>query len=769
MEVKGMFEKFIKATNEYTDKNKSVSAPYIRKTFELDFAPTGARLYIVASGFYELYVNGKNITKGYIAPYISNPEQILFYDEYNVAEHLCAGKNAIGIILGNGFANQTVTSWNYDKATCRAPLCFSLELEASCGSYTFRLASDESFKTHPSHIVYDMYRYGTHVDARLAKDGWSTAEFDDLSWQNAMLATPPKGKIEKCTASPITKICELKPVKISKQENICYLKTAFHGGRDIPITKVSGYLFDFGKSTSGVCRLKINGERGQKVTLRHGERLSDDGSFNINSIYTLKEDYGEYIHLLGADVYTLSGEGEEVFIPPFTYHGFRYVFVEGITEEQATEELLTSLVISSACKRRADFSCSDEVINTLYRMGINADISNFHYFPTDCPHREKNGWTGDISVSAEQLLLHFDCSEDLRAWLKVLAASQRRDGALPGIAPTTGWGFDWGNGPMWDSAAVTVPYYIYKYDGRTDVLYECADMIYAYLKYISSRRDDNGLVAIGLGDWCQPRGDGEQIASPLVLTDSITVYDIAKKSELIFGVICDDEKRVYASRLADEMRSAIRDNLIDFDTMTALGNCQTSETLIISHGILNDNEIPLAYSRLLDFIKEKDEHLATGMIGLRFIFDVLIDGGDVDLALRMICRSDEPSYGSMIARGATALCESLAENGLNESENHHFLGDIIRIFHSRIAGLRVNPTLSDPSSVTFSPVIPSGLDHVEGEYVFPSGKASFGWRRENGKILAYITLPEGVKGNFAFGDTACRLKSGYQEFTIENK
>jgi alpha-L-rhamnosidase len=200
--------------------------------------------------------------------------------------------------------------------------------------------------------------------------------------------------------------------------------------------------------------------------------------------------------------------------------------------------------------------------------------------------------------------------------------------------------------------------------------------------------------------------------------------------------------------------------------MTALGSCQTSQTLVISHGILNDSEMPAAYKRLLDFIKEKDDHLFTGMIGLRFIFDVLIDRGDIDLALRMICRPDEPSYGAMIERGATSLCESLAENGLNESENHHFLGDIIRIFHSRIAGLKVNPDLTAPSSVIFSPVIPSGLDHAEGEYIFQNGKAIFGWRRENDGILAYITLPEGVKGSYAYGDIKRELQVGYQEFYV---
>ena len=761
-----MFDKFIKASNEYTDKDKSIPAPYIRRSFTLDFAPESANVRIVSSGFYELYINGQNITKGYLAPYISNPSDLLCYDTYDVAKYLTNGKNAIGVILGNGFANQTVSSWNFDKADFRAPLSVSLELEASGDGKSFSLFSDESFKTHPSHIVYDMYRYGAHVDARLMIDGWSTADFDDYSWQNAMLCDAPKGKVTPCTAAPIVKREELIPVKITEQKDVCYLKTVLYNGEDIPSTKVSGYLYDFGKNTAGVCRLRIKGERGQRVTLRHCERLSDDGSFNVNSTYTFKDDYAEYIHLFQTDVYTLSGDGVETFVPPFTYHGFRYVLVEGITPEQATEDILTYEVISSGFDRRADFTSSDDTVNTLYKMGINADLSNFHYFPTDCPHREKNGWTGDISVSAEQLLSTFDCSEDLRLWLKTLSLTQRNDGSLPGIAPTSGWGFKWGNGPMWDSAAVIVPYYIYKYDGNKDVIRECSDMIYRYLKYIESRRDEKGLVAIGLGDWCQPRNKGEDISAPLVLTDSITVYDIAKKSAFLFDAIGENERSEYANALADGMRRAIREHLIDLNTMTANGNCQTSQTMIIFHGIIDESEKQMAYARLIDFINEKDTHLYCGMIGLRYIFDVLIDGGDVDLALRMICRPDEPSYGSMIERGATSLCEILAENGLNESENHHFLGDIIRIFHSRIAGLRVNPYMRDCNEVLLSPVIPSDMDFADGVYSFKSGSCKFGWRKTNAGIVAYITVPEGVKGKFTSGTLDLELKEGYNEFLI---
>jgi alpha-L-rhamnosidase len=605
------------------------------------------------------------------------------------------------------------------------------------------------------------------MDARLYIDGWCTPEFDDSSWPNALLADTPKGTILPCTVNPITVRYELKPVSIKEQKDICYLKTAFKNGTDIPSTKISGYLYDFGQSCAGICKLTIKGEPGQKITLRHGERLADDGGFNINSIYTFKNDYADYIHLFQTDVFTLKGNETEIFIPPFTYHGFRYVFVEGITEKQATKELLTFEILSSDIKQRGTFSCSDDTVNTLYKMGIHADLSNFHYFPTDCPHREKNGWTGDASVSAEQLLLSFDCSEEFKVWLRTLGYAQKPDGSLPGIAPTGGWGFAWGNGPMWDSACVNLPYYVYKYDGRTDILKESSDTIFRYLKYVASRRNENGLIAIGLGDWCQPRKRGEPIAAPLVLTDSAISYDIAVKSALIFDVIGDMDRCVYATSLAAELKTAIQKHLIDHTTMTASGSCQTSQALLLALGLFDQNEVEVAYKRLIALTEEKDGHAVCGMIGLRYIFEVLARGGDIDLALRMICRNDEPSYGSMIQRGATALCEALMENGLNESENHHFLGDILRIFQSYIAGLHINPNMRDINEIVFAPIIPSMLNEANGSYRFQSGICKFGWKKNDTGIASYITVPENVHGHFIYKEKTIELKEGENSFLIQ--
>ena len=763
-----MFKNFIKASNEYTTYEKVIPAPYIRRNFELDFIPESAKIRIATPGFYELYVNGKNITKGYLAPYISNPDHMVCYDEYDVASLLKKGKNALGVILGNGFANQTVSKWDFNKCTFRAPLSVALTLTADGEGKSFALDSDESFKVHSSPIIYDMYRNGTHYDARLEIEGWCEGDFDDSDWDNAMIAQTPKGEITYCYAHPILPRGEMKPVKIEKQEDFCYYKSGFFGGKDIEITRIkSGYLYDFGINTSGVCRLKIKGERGQRITLRHGERLYPDGKFNINTTYfglDNNNDYQDYVHLFQRDDYILKGGEEEIFVPQFTYHGFRYVFVEGITEEQATSELLTYIILSSDVKRRANFNCSDDTLNTLYGMAINADLSNFHYFLTDCPHREKNGWTGDASVSADQVHLSFDCADSLKLWLRSMRHTQREDGMLPGIVPTETWGYAWGNGPMWDSAAINIPYAAYKYDGRLDVFEEISEMMDKYLHYIAGRRDAKGLIACGLGDWCQPgRAKNDPIKAPLNLTDSVTTYDTAKKAAMLFGKIGKQNEAKYAENLAAELRNDIRRELIDFETMTADGNCQTSQTYLLATGIFNPDEYERAYKRLIEIINADSRKLTTGVIGLRYIFETLILGGDIDLALELITREDDPSYAGMIKRGATSLCEAIEDGTLNSSENHHFFGDIIRVFTNYIAGLRINPTLENKNEILFSPVIPSGIDHADAEYC----GVKAGWVRNGEVINAYVDLPEGFVGTVIYGDTRNELKHGHNEFVLK--
>ena len=763
-----MQARFIRATDTYTTKDSYVSAPYLRRAFTLPFTPTEARLTVATGGFYELYLNGEHITKGHLAPYIANPDQMVCYDTYDLTGRLLSGDGVLGLILGNGFANQLAKSWSFSEAPFRAPLTVAFELYATDGKQEFTVSSDTDVRVHPSHITFDMYRYGTHMDMRRYIDGWCSPDFDDSAWAHAALAPAPRGELIPCTADPIRTRCELTPKDIRRVGDFCYLRTAFRGGVDCPETYVKeGYLYDFGLARAGVCRLRVRGERGQRITLRHGERLADDGTFTLNSIYTFKPDYAEYIHLFQTDEFILRGGEEEILLPPFTYHGFRYVLVEGITEEQATEELLTYEVFHSDIRERAGLSASDGMLTELFRMADAADRTNFHYFPTDCPHREKNGWTGDLAASAERYLSFYDCRDSLSLWLRALCLAQREDGALPAICPTTGWGFAWGNGPFYDLVLIELCYHDYVYHGTTEMTQLCADAMVRYLSYIASRRDERGLVAVGLPDWAQPYYAKIGFRAPLELTDSATVMDMARKAALLLRLIGREEDAATAARLGDETYTAIRTHLIDFDTMCAKGHSPTGQAYLLSLGVFREDEYDRAYRTLLDIIREDGGHAVCGVIGLRHIFPVLIQGGNVDLALHMITREDAPSYGSMAARGATALCEAPDENGCQESENHHFLGDFRRALLADMIGLRVNPHLCDVNEILFAPHIPSTLSSAEGWIDRPAGRAIGGFRREEDRTVVYVTLPEGAHGTFRYGAHELPLSVGYNEFCLE--
>lgn len=750
---------FVKATNKYCTLEEHIAAPIFRKTFELSGNVISARLDITVTGFYELYLNGRNITKGLLAPYISNPDHLLYLDTYDVSAYLKEGKNAVAVILGNGFANQDISSWDFSKAPFRSSPKLAMTLRITTNQGEVHIISDESFRVAESPILFDMYRLGVIYDARREAEGFSEPNFDDTEWAFATIADAPKGKIITSRAVPIKVRDELKPCRIERQSDFYCL----HYKDGLPMKECyisDGWLYDFGVNTSGVCRLKIKGERGQKITVRHGENLRD-GFFHIGSTITIKPDTPKIIDYFQRDVYYLKGGEEEIFFPSFTYHGFRYAFVEGISPEQATEELLTYAVFNTEVKHRSHFECSDDTINKLYEMTLRSDMSNFHHFPTDCPHREKNGWTGDASVSAHQLLLAFDCAEPLSVWLDNAKYAQTEEGKLPGIIPTATWGYDWGSGPAWDAAIINIPYYIYRYDGRTDVISENADMIEKYLRYIASRRDERGLVSCGLGDWCQPRKNGEAIAAPLELTDSVQVLDLAGKSALLLEVIGRREASAYARMLEGEMREAIRKHLIDAENMIAAGACQTSQALAIRFGLFTDKEKGKAYAKLVNMIDEKSGHVYCGMIGLRYIFHVLFENGDSELALRMITREDAPSYGNMIKLGGTALFESLIPNGLNESENHHFYGDILHLFISKLAGIRVNPTLSNINSAIITPTVPESISYASASYDFMCGTLSVRWEKINDSCIRLKTVvPEGADIKLCYRGYTLHLSSG---------
>lgn len=767
---------FIKANDQMCTFDHHVNAPLFRKRFTLDKTPRWAKITICGLGFYELFVNGKNITKGPLAPYISAPDDLCYFDCYDVADYLTEGENVIGVMLGNGMHNAFGGFiWDFEKASWRSSVKFAMTLTAN-GRELF--SADETFVTHPSPITFDDLRMGCWYDANLELPGWSEPGFDDSSWQPAQSADAPRGTPKLCEAEPIAVSAEIKPVNIFK----C----------------TGGYIYDFGVNTAGVCRLKINGRPGQKITMTHVEILMDKKPYLENISFVRPESWDIYQKYNQKDVYICRG-GEAEFVPSFTYHGFQYVFVEGLSEDQATKDALTYLEMHSDLPVRGSFSCSDSTVNKLYEMAHRSDLANFYYFPTDCPHREKNGWTGDASMSAEHMLQWLGAEKSFAEWLANIRACQREDGAVPGIVPTGGWGFEWGNGPAWDSVIVNLPYYTYQYTGDKKIIIDNASMIMRYLHYATTQFDERGLLTIGLGDWLQPMEDGTAATNsadaPLELTDSAIVFDMANKASFLFEQVGLLPQARFAAHIAGNLLNALRINLMDPKTCTAAGNCQTSQALFLALGLFKDEEIPQAKQVLLDMIHKKNDHLSSGMIGLRYLFHVLSALGESELAYAMITNDTYPGYGQWVKDGATTLYENFEKDlSFQEGEtahipslNHHFLGDIASWFVKSLAGLRFNPNADDVRRADVCPSFVDRLAFVKAEFTAPDGKISVGWKRADrnvddfvnkirntdaggaiNTIVLSVTAPETIHGqivlpkgySFLRGGTCCDLEGG---------
>lgn len=755
---------FVSATNEMSTLYTSVPAPYLRKSVSVGENIVKAELSICGLGFYRFWLNGVELTRGLLSPYISASDDILDYDVYDLTGHITPGEIILGFQLGNGMQNGFGGYvWDFDKASWRsAPkLAACLRLTYADGSVS-EIEADETFLCASSPIVSDDLRMGECYDARLEIPGWNLPGFDDSGWTAAIPVEAPRGKSMVCKAHPIVCTRELTPVAIRPDT---VLTIAHHE------ETFSGYLYDFGENCAGVPLLKISGEPGQKVTMIFGEYIKEDGTFTVDNLWFIRPEYLDLPLYIQKDEYTCRGGGEETWSPSFTYHGFRYALVCGITPEQATQDLLTYRVMNSDLGDRGGFHCSDEVVNKLQRMTEIATLANFYHFPTDCPHREKNGWTADAALSAEHTLLNFDASDNYYEWMRHIRASMEEEGNFPSIVPTAN---HWGNdvNPAWDQILVHLPYMVYRFTGRRDIVEEALPEIWRYINLLISVTDARGLVCAGLGDWCAPYGP----RSPLQFTTSVVCVDICEKAGFLFEQ-CDRHSQAdFCKAQAESYRSAIRKHLVDWNSMTAIGcnsvhtGSQTSQAMAIYYNVFTEEEKPEAFRVLLEKIREEKEHLDTGVLGGRVIFFVLSQFGYTDLAHKILVDPTYPSYGHWVARGETALCEDFNRYDQQiASLNHHFWGSISAWFIQCICGIHFNPTADDLHRVDVTPHFAAGLSHASGYHICPDGRIEVQWRRtgEN-TIELMLSVPSGIHGKLILENEWSDARNGLSVLSAES-
>ncbi len=732
-------ERFFTAGEEYTTYEKAVPAPLFNISFECVNTTAGAYIDIAVIGFYDLFVNGKKITKGLLAPYVSNPEHLVYYDRYELEDKLKVGRNNVCILLGNGFVNNPGGQiWDFDKASYRAAPALAFDLFTGERHHD---AGDSMWKR--SALLFDDYRCGIVWDAtKLVKrdfTGYGTVG----TWHTPTPISEDRriGEIRRCNAEPIRVREELAPVSIHEGGICNYVPRGdtYNGptcldGDDFD----AGFIFDFGKISAGTARLRINGRAGQRISLRFGELLDENGNLDINNINFFPKGFVQRA------VYICRGEENETFEIPFTYYGCRYCHIHGADKEQISKDTVTFLPACSDVQRLASFECSSDILNKLFAICRESDLDNLYYFPTDCPQREKNGWTGDASESCEHMLLNLGIANTLNVWMDSIIRAQAENGSLPGIVPTGGWGFKWGNGPAWDRVIVNVPYYVYKYTGDKTCAEKCVETIYRYLVYVNGRRDENGLLDIGLGDYCQSGCNPSKPTTPILFTDSAVTFDICNKAAMLFDLVnAPAEYSEYAKALAASLRESIRAHLLNKEDMSLSHGTQTAQSFGLTYGIFNEDEVDKALNRLVLEIEKDGEVMNVGFLGSRTVLHTLSRYGRTDLAYKMIMSEKQPSYADIIRRGFTAMPERFDTADMKVkycSFDHHFHADVCHWLIDNVLGMSVNPDLSDPNSVYIKPCTIADVAFARGERIMPNGRVEVSYERdENGTSLSVKT------------------------------
>jgi alpha-L-rhamnosidase len=694
------------------DKSIQVEpSPFFRNTFTLEKAVEKARGYICGLGYYELYLNGRKVGDHVLDPAFTRYDRRVLYVTYDVTDYLSPGKNAIGVVLGNGWYNMhTRCVWDFYKAPWRdrpTMLC-QLEVKFTDGSSKI-ITSDSAWKVSTGPIVFESIRNGESYDARLEKPGWNTADYNDTAWAAAHIVPGPKGRLSSQMLPPIKVTRTIKPVKLTEPKPGCF-------------------VFDMGQNMAGWAQLKVSGSAGTKVVMKYGERLNPDGTLDQKEI-------GKFIQQWEpqTDTYISKGKGTEFWEPRFVYHGFQYVQVTGLPEKPSLDTL-RGRVVHTSFEAAGYFECSNELFNKIQQNTLWSYISNFHGYPTDCPHREKNGWTGDAHLAAEQGLYNFASAAAYTKWMNDFKDEQRDSGELPGIVPTSGWGYQWGNGPAWDSAYLIIPWYMYRYCGDTQILAAHYDRFKRYVDYLTSRAD-NYTVSIGLGDWVPAKTQ-----TPEAVTSTAFYYADAVITGLAGRLLGKHDEAEKYFTLARQIKDAWNKTFYKGDGIFANGS-QTALSFALYGDLVPESERQKTLARLVENIEKNNYNIDTGILGAKCIFTVLSENGRHDVAYKMATQTTYPSYGHWISRGATTLWEDWSGSA---SLNHIMLGDISAWFYKYLAGININP---DPLKGTgFKHIVirprPVGdITWVRAEHNSMYGPIRSSWRKENGIFTLDVTIP----------------------------
>ena len=710
---------WITIESEKAEKGSKPSQ-YFRKDFSIGKKIKSARVYVTSLGLYQLYLNGKKVSTDLFTPGWTSYKNRIQYQTYDVTA-MIQQKNLIGAIVGDGWYRGNI-GWGNENGYYGHQLALLTQLQLNYTDGTSEMiGTDSSWKATSGPIIFSDIYNGETYDARKEMPGWSNNGFDDSKWGKVSVLDQSKKILIAPQGAVVKAIQEIKPLKV--------------------LTTPKGEtVFDMGQNMVGWVKLRVQGKKGDQVTLKFAEVLTKEGNFYTDNLRAAK----------ATDVYILKGDGEEVYQPNFTFHGFRFVKIEGISG-QPTLEQITGVVIHSDMKPTGTFTCSDPMINQLQHNIQWGQKGNFLDVPTDCPQRdERLGWTGDAQVFSMTAAFNFDVAPFYTKWMRDVAADQLPNGKVPHVIPDVLKGD--GGSTAWADVSIIVPWTTYLVYGDQRILEVQYPSMKAWVEYMKTKAGED-LIWTGdfhFGDWLAFATTNSDYPGATTEKDLIATAYYSYSSGIlgkIAKIIGKNEDAKKYTQLSENIKKAF---VHEFVTPAGrlVSHTQTAYSLALAFNLLPEDLIPKAAAFLAEDVK-KFGHLTTGFVGTPLLCKTLSAHGYDELAFMLLNRKEYPSWLYPVTQGATTIWErwdgqkpdgSFQDVGMN-SFNHYAYGAIGEWLYRYVAGMDIDPEIPGYKHILLAPHPGGGLTNADAEFTSLYGKVKSAWKIDGNDFVYEVTVP----------------------------
>ncbi len=710
----------------------------LEKTFTLKKRAVRARIYATGLGAYHLIFNGKKVGGDILAPGWTHYLKTMHYQTYEIdPENLTIGSNFITATLGNGWWSSGL-GWEggnhrYSEGPCR--MFFQMEMEFYDGSRQ-TVISDQSWQVRTSPVTSNSIYHGETYDARLEYNKqWKSADLlDDLENATTLFGNDPKVNASEETAKFRMADISLRASPAPQIRVVRELQAV-----NITEPRKGRYVFDFGQNFSGFVRVSVEGKAGKEIVMKFGELLTDKGLVDQANLRSIRP----------TDKFILKGYGVEQWEPRFTYHGFRYVEVEGLPSKP-DKNTIVAKVIHNPVAETGTFTSSDPLINKIYENIVWSQRSNMQSVPTDCPQRdERLGWMGDAQIFAPTASYIMDMNGFFTKWMRDITDSQHSSGYVYDINPKLLVGGP--SKPAWGDAVVIVPWRMYQFYGDKEILRENYEAMKKWVDYMNNHPStrQNGIyhfesgtdpvMKYGYGDWVPvERSPGKPIGGSYQYFSNRLLATIA-------GILGKPADATSYSALAEGVKKKYNELYFDKTSGQYEGKTQGANLIPLSLGLTSEADRNKVAGNVVQNVKDHNDHLTTGFISTAMLLPVLSESGHHDLAYKVATQKTYPGWGYMIEKGATSMWElwnsdTEKPEGMN-SRNHFAYGSIGEWFYGYLAGIRPDDSGPGFSKFMIAPMPAQGLTHAEATYQTGYGKIRSAWAVAGKEFTLKVSVP----------------------------